>query len=81
VRTGAGWGGCTVSLVPEHSVPGFIATLRREYALYRGLDDGAFAEAVFATRPSSGAFGECLLLFSLGWDIGRADLGLLFSSI
>ncbi|KAI0027378.1 galactokinase gal [Vararia minispora EC-137] len=56
--TGAGWGGCTVSLVAEAAVPAFIETLQREYAPYAGLEGAALAEVVFATKPSAGACGE-----------------------
>ncbi|KAL0953236.1 hypothetical protein HGRIS_004489 [Hohenbuehelia grisea] len=53
--TGAGWGGCTVSLVAESDVDGFIAKLREAYKPYRELDDERLGEAIFATKPSSGA--------------------------
>lgn len=57
--TGAGWGGCTVSLVAEDAVPAFIAHMREAYPPYRGLDDGALSQVIFATKPSRGACGEC----------------------
>ena len=63
--SGAGWGGCTVSLVPETVVPEFIAALRKEYPLYSGLSDEQFGEAVFATPPSSGAFGETFISLTI----------------
>lgn len=56
--TGAGWGGCTVSLVPEGQVEGFINTLKQQY--YEPLvQQGRLAkegveEAVFATKPACG---------------------------
>ncbi|KAJ7167511.1 Galactokinase [Mycena filopes] len=53
--TGAGWGGCTVSLVPEHEVDAFIQKLSAAYAPYRGIEGEALGEVIFATRPSSGA--------------------------
>ncbi|KZV94715.1 Galactokinase [Exidia glandulosa HHB12029] len=53
--TGAGWGGCTVSLVPADQVEHFIKTLAEEYAPYRELTPEALADAVFATKPGSGA--------------------------
>jgi hypothetical protein len=56
--TGAGWGGCAVALVREDSVPAFIEQIRAGYEGYAGLDDAAFGQAVFATKPSSGACGE-----------------------
>ncbi|KAG5634847.1 hypothetical protein H0H81_000524, partial [Sphagnurus paluster] len=53
--TGAGWGGCTVSLVAENEVETFIEKVRDSYAPYRGLTGEALSEVIFATRPSSGA--------------------------
>jgi N-acetylgalactosamine kinase len=56
--TGAGWGGCTVSLVRTADVAAFIAQVRREY--YAPLvAAGRVAEAdlgatIFASRPASG---------------------------
>ncbi|GJE89761.1 galactokinase [Phanerochaete sordida] len=54
--TGAGWGGCTVSLVAEAAVPAFIARLRASYPAYRALSDAQLKDVVFATQPSNGAF-------------------------
>jgi len=53
--TGAGWGGCTVSLVAEDQVQSFIEQIRDTYAPYKGLQGEALSEVIFATRPSSGA--------------------------
>ncbi|EJD49560.1 Galactokinase [Auricularia subglabra TFB-10046 SS5] len=53
--TGAGWGGCTVSLVPADRVQEFIDTLAKEYEPYHALAPEALREAVFATKPGSGA--------------------------
>ncbi|KAJ7759392.1 Galactokinase [Mycena maculata] len=53
--TGAGWGGCTVSLVPEDQVEAFIKKVSETYPPYKGLDGEALSEVIFATRPSSGA--------------------------
>ena len=55
--TGAGWGGCTVSLVRESEVEEFKKRLRGGYPKYRGLTGAELNEVVFATKPSSGAFG------------------------
>ena len=55
--TGAGWGGCTVSLVPNDKAEAFIATLRKEYKAYEGMDDETFGTYVFATKPGAGASG------------------------
>ncbi|KAI0737267.1 GHMP kinase, partial [Irpex lacteus] len=57
--TGAGWGECCISLVREESEDGvreFVRGLREGYEEYRGLSEEAFGEAVFVTRPGSGAF-------------------------
>ncbi|PPQ63934.1 hypothetical protein CVT24_009109 [Panaeolus cyanescens] len=53
--TGAGWGGCTVSLVPEGKVDEFIQKIKATYAPYSGLEGSALNEVIFATKPSSGA--------------------------
>eukprot|EP00252_Welwitschia_mirabilis_P002241 TRINITY_DN1214_c0_g1_i1.p1 TRINITY_DN1214_c0_g1~~TRINITY_DN1214_c0_g1_i1.p1 ORF type:complete len:503 (-),score=99.97 TRINITY_DN1214_c0_g1_i1:486-1994(-) len=57
--TGAGWGGCTVSLVKEQAIPSFILNLKEAFyrsRIQRGLitsnDLGLY---VFASKPSSGA--------------------------
>lgn len=56
--TGAGWGGCTVSLVTEADVPAFIEAVSKEYGPYKGLDKAALEQVIFATKPGSGAGGE-----------------------
>ena len=53
--TGAGWGGCAVSLVPRAKVAAFIAALRKGYGPFAAMDDAAFATACFASNPGSGA--------------------------
>ncbi|KAI0725570.1 Galactokinase [Fomitopsis betulina] len=53
--TGAGWGGCTVSLVAEDKVDEFIQKLVASYPAYKGLEGEALSQVVFATKPSSGA--------------------------
>ncbi|BBN16733.1 N-acetylgalactosamine kinase [Marchantia polymorpha subsp. ruderalis] len=57
--TGAGWGGCVVSLVEERSVPGFIEALKKNFYQSR-IDSGRIREEdlrtyVFASKPSGGA--------------------------
>eukprot|EP00045_Choanoeca_perplexa_P012302 m.133767 g.133767 ORF g.133767 m.133767 type:complete len:487 (+) comp15955_c0_seq1:525-1985(+) len=52
--TGAGWGGCTVSLVPSDKVDSFLKTVRQEYYDKRGIKD--VDAALFATAPAQGAF-------------------------
>ncbi|KAJ2082983.1 galactokinase [Coemansia sp. RSA 988] len=55
--TGAGWGGCTVHLIPASNVDGFIAVLKEEfYAKHTPeLKGDALDDAVFVTAPASGA--------------------------
>ncbi|KAF7967965.1 hypothetical protein HWV62_32427 [Athelia sp. TMB] len=53
--TGAGWGGCTVSLVDEDKVDEFIAKVKASYGPYKDLQGDALHEVIFATKPSSGA--------------------------
>ena len=61
--TGAGWGGCTVSLVSEGKVEEFKKKLKEGYSGYHGLTEEQLDELVFATKPSSGAFGT-----NVRWD-------------
>ncbi|KAF5366073.1 hypothetical protein D9757_012374 [Collybiopsis confluens] len=69
--TGAGWGGCTVSLVAESNVKAFIKQVSDRYAPYKGLKGDTLSEVIFATKPSSGACGKCdfFLLQSLPSDV------------
>ncbi|KAF8591162.1 galactokinase gal [Ramaria rubella] len=53
--TGAGWGGCTVSLVAEENVEEFIRKVSESYAPYHGFTSEELHEVIFATKPSSGA--------------------------
>ena len=55
---GAGWGGCTVSLVVEDDVDAFIKRVSEAYAPYKELSGDALKEVIFATKPSSGASGK-----------------------
>jgi N-acetylgalactosamine kinase len=52
--TGAGWGGCAVSIVPTFSVPAFIAALKAEYYAKHGKDAEG-SGAIFVSAPGSGA--------------------------
>ena len=54
---GAGWGGATVSLVPEPLVPRFIKSLREGYYKKRfpHLTEDELDDVCFATKPEAGA--------------------------
>ncbi len=68
---GAGWGGCTVSLVEEERVPEFIEKMRTSYPPYHGLHGDELAEVIFPTKPSGGASG--MLDFCMNNLSSRAD--------
>jgi galactokinase len=55
---GAGWGGCTVSLVSESDASSFIKKLKDGYKPYQELTEKEFEDVVFATKPGSGAAGK-----------------------
>ncbi|KAI4522171.1 Galactokinase [Schizophyllum commune Loenen D] len=55
--TGAGWGGCSVSLVSEDKVESFIEQVKAKYEPYKALSEDQLKDAIFATKPSSGACG------------------------
>jgi galactokinase len=55
---GAGWGGFTVSLVTESKVEAFIQTVKAGYPPYKDLEGEKLSEAIFATKPGSGACGQ-----------------------
>ena len=57
---GAGWGGCTVSLVAEGKVEEFIQKVKETYNPYKNLEGAALSEAIFATKPGRGACGKCI---------------------
>lgn len=53
--TGAGWGGCAVSMVPVNQVESFIQSVTEQYY---GTDEKLLAkvkESLFATQPGGGA--------------------------
>jgi galactokinase len=57
--TGAGWGGCTVSLVPEDKVEQFIKDVSEKYYFKKFPDlknnAKALEDTIFSSRPSMGA--------------------------
>jgi N-acetylgalactosamine kinase len=54
--TGAGWGGCVISLVPEERLEAFVAALRASF--YAQKDDSLVQSALFITKPCAGASVE-----------------------
>lgn len=52
--TGAGWGGCTVSLVAPQNVEKFTNALIQNFYKPLGVTDG-FESIVFTTAPKGGA--------------------------
>ena len=54
--TGAGWGGCAVSLVPTAQLDAFLGAMKAGYYEPRGLGDkAASGVALWASAPGSGA--------------------------
>lgn len=53
--TGAGWGGCTVSLVPAHATADFLRRLAEQYYTPSVLGSTPLDAALFATQPGPGA--------------------------
>lgn len=53
--TGAGWGGCTVSLVPSALLDDFIRTVHDGYYAADPVRLNRVSESLFATQPGSGA--------------------------
>ena len=53
--SGAGWGGCTCSLVPAEKIESFIESVKKEYYMGNPYREQRVAESLFATAPGSGA--------------------------
>ncbi|XP_069316270.1 N-acetylgalactosamine kinase isoform X3 [Eulemur rufifrons] len=53
--TGAGWGGCTVSIVPADKLPSFLANVHESYYQRRDRSLAPEKESLFATKPGGGA--------------------------
>ncbi|OMJ29507.1 Galactokinase [Smittium culicis] len=56
--TGAGWGGCTISLVPESTVDNFIKDVKEKYYAkhYPNLTPEELNNSIFSTKPGSGMY-------------------------
>ena len=57
--TGAGWGGCAVSLVPGNKVEQFFAQVKQEYYSRSPELESKFSQSAFSTKPSRGI---CIIL-------------------
>jgi len=56
--TGAGWGGCTISLVPRNKLESFCEQIKEQYYYQElGLSENALQEknALFVSEPGGGA--------------------------
>ena len=53
--TGAGWGGCTVSLVSAGNVNHFIQCMKAEYYDKKSIRPASLSDVIFASSPGSGA--------------------------
>lgn len=66
--TGAGWGGCTVSMVCDDDVEAFVEALKNDY--YAKAVEGGRAKAeevdraIFVSKPSSGG----AILRNIGYE-------------
>ncbi|PVU85574.1 hypothetical protein BB559_006943 [Furculomyces boomerangus] len=56
--TGAGWGGCTISMIPTDKADEFIEAVKKEYyeKKFPSMSEEELSDAIFSTRPGSGAF-------------------------
>lgn len=53
--TGAGWGGCAVSMVPNEKVDGFLKAVREGYYLSDPRRAAMEKQSLFVTKPGGGA--------------------------
>ncbi|XP_043083640.1 N-acetylgalactosamine kinase [Puntigrus tetrazona] len=53
--TGAGWGGCTVSMVPGERIDSFLQTVRERYYAPDARRSALEEQSLFVTRPGGGA--------------------------
>ncbi|XP_016097081.1 N-acetylgalactosamine kinase-like [Sinocyclocheilus grahami] len=53
--TGAGWGGCTVSMVPRERIDSFLQTVREHYYMPDARRSALEKQSLFVTRPGGGA--------------------------
>ncbi|XP_028814037.1 N-acetylgalactosamine kinase [Denticeps clupeoides] len=53
--TGAGWGGCTVSMVPSEKMDCFLRTVREQYYMPDARRAALEKQSLFVTKPGQGA--------------------------
>ncbi|KAL7867926.1 hypothetical protein SRHO_G00093100 [Serrasalmus rhombeus] len=53
--TGAGWGGCTVSMVPIERIDSFLRTVKEKYYMPDARRAALVKHSLFVTRPGGGA--------------------------
>ncbi len=53
--TGAGWGGCTVSMVPKQNLKAFMDALEQHYYQGRLPDGQQLDQVLFSSEPGCGA--------------------------
>ncbi|XP_076863539.1 N-acetylgalactosamine kinase isoform X2 [Brachyhypopomus gauderio] len=53
--TGAGWGGCTVSMVPVERMDSFLRTVKEQYYKPDARRAALLKQSLFTTRPGGGA--------------------------
>lgn len=53
--TGAGWGGCAVSLLKSEDLEGFLLGMRKDFYADKDLMGKRIEDILFATKPGSGA--------------------------
>lgn len=53
--TGAGWGGCAVSMVPSEKVESFLRAVREKYYLPDSRRAAMEKQSLFVSKPGGGA--------------------------
>ncbi|XP_066525783.1 N-acetylgalactosamine kinase [Hoplias malabaricus] len=53
--TGAGWGGCTVSMVPIEKMDSFLRSVKEQYYMPDARRAALVKQSLFVTRPGGGA--------------------------
>ena len=63
--TGAGWGGCTVHMLPQSKVDAVTKALKEEYYLkkFPDISEEKLAQAMVISKPSNGSFVYVLSLY------------------